>query len=104
MILSSPTNKKKCKEKGIFFLTGSDLARLMVGSFYFLFLFSWVKMACEDNQAVGNIVAHSSFTQGGMSRYRITKSFIERYNGAEVIVKLPKIALGTFKSLASHGA
>ena len=57
---------------------------------------------CEDNQAVGNIVAvnidHIIVTsEGGMSRYRIPKSFVESYNGAEVIVKLPKIALGAFK-------
>lgn len=57
---------------------------------------------CEDNQSVGNIVAVDSehiivTSQGGMDRYRIPKSFVESYNGAEVIVKLPRIALGGFK-------
>jgi hypothetical protein len=57
---------------------------------------------CEDNQSVGNIVAVNNYhiivtSQGGMSRYRIPKSFVESYNGAEVILKLPRIALGGFK-------
>lgn len=55
----------------------------------------------ENNQSVGNIVAvetdHIIVTsQGGMSSYRIPKSFVE-HNGAEVIVKLPRIALDGFK-------
>jgi sugar lactone lactonase YvrE len=57
---------------------------------------------CEDNQSVGNIVAVNNdhiivTSEGGMGRYRIPKSFVERYNGAEVFLKFPKIALGGFK-------
>lgn len=56
----------------------------------------------NDDQPVGNIVAvdkdHIIVTsQGGISRYRIPKSFVERYDGAEVFLKLPRIALGGFK-------
>ncbi len=45
-------------------------------------------ISCEDNQSVGNIVAvdrdHVVVTsQGGMSRYRIPKSFVESYDGAD---------------------
>ncbi len=71
-------------------------------------VYDWDKVVhknvrCEDNQAVGNIVAVNNnhiivTSQGGMSRFRIPKSFIEKYNGAEVIVKLPKIALDAFKT------
>jgi len=43
----------------------------------------------NDNQSVGNIVAvdneHIIITsQGGISKYRIPKSSVERYDGAEV--------------------
>jgi len=59
---------------------------------------------CEDNQPVGNIVAVNNdhiivTSQGGMSRYRIPKSFVDKYDGdAEVILKLPRIALDGFKT------
>ncbi len=56
----------------------------------------------DDNQAVGNIAAVDDgfimvISQGGMGRYRIPKSFVEKYGGAEVFLKLPRIALDGFK-------
>ena len=56
----------------------------------------------DDGQAVGNIVAVDSgfiivTSQGGMGRYRIPKSFVEKYDGAEVFLKVPIIALDGFK-------
>ena len=36
-------------------------------------------------------------SQGGMSRYHIPKSVVERCNDAEVILKQPRIALSEFK-------
>lgn len=47
-------------------------------------------MAVDD----GFIIVTS---HGGMNRYRIPKSFVEKYNGAEVFLKLPRIALDGFK-------
>lgn len=59
-------------------------------------------VSSDDDQAVGNIVAVDSgfivvTSQGGTGRYRIPKSFVERYDGAEVILKVPRIALDGFK-------
>jgi hypothetical protein len=57
----------------------------------------------KDNQSVVNIVAVNNdhiivTSEGGMSSYRIPKSFVEKYDGAEVILKLFRIALGGFKT------
>jgi hypothetical protein len=58
---------------------------------------------CEDNQSIGNIMAVNTdhiivTSEGGMSRYRIPTSFVEKYDGAEVHLMLPRIALGGFKT------
>ncbi len=57
----------------------------------------------DDNQGVGNIVAVDGgfiivTSQGGMGIYCIPKSFVEKHDGAEVFLKLHRIALDGFKT------
>lgn len=56
----------------------------------------------EDNEPIGTVVAvpGSSLVVtsiGGRDEYYIPKSFVEKYDGAEVFLKIPRVAVDGFK-------
>jgi hypothetical protein len=56
----------------------------------------------DDNQSVGNVAAITSgsivvTSIGARDEYYIPKSYVEKYDGAEVFLNIPRIAVSGFK-------